>query len=201
MASDILLYDATHVPVGEDQKQHLELTRDIAQKFNKDFDCEDFLRVPEPLIKKDFSRIMSLKDCLKKMSKSDPSDLSRINLTDTKDQISNKIKKAKTDTLPLPSASADLEKRPEAKNLMGIYSSLMDVSLEDTINKFSGKNFSEFKENLSQVMVDKISPISSEIKKLLSDKKYLDKILLEGSKKADKIASDKVKKIQELVGF
>ena len=137
----------------------------------------------------------------KKMSKSDISEGSRINLTDTEDQIINKIKKAKTDTLPLPSISADLEKRHEAKNLIGIYSSLMDVSLEDTINKFSGKNFSEFKENLSQAMVDKISPISSEIKKLLSDKKYLDKILLEGTKKADKIASDKVKKIQELVGF
>ena len=201
MAADILLSDTTHVPVGDDQKQHLELCRDIAQKFNNDFNVDEFFKIPEPLIQKKFSRIMSLRDGTKKMSKSELSDLSRINLTDDKDQIINKIKKAKTDTLPLPSASADLEKRPEAKNLMGIYSSLMDVSLEDTINKFSGKNFSEFKENLSQAMVDKISPISSEIKKLLSDKKYLDKILLEGSKKADKIASDKVKKIQELVGF
>ena len=201
MAADILAYLATHVPVGDDQKQHLELCRDIAQKFNNDFNADNFFKIPEPLIQKEFSRIMSLRDGTKKMSKSELSDLSRINLTDDKDQIINKIKKAKTDTLPLPSASADLEKRPEAKNLMGIYSSLMDVSLEDTINKFSGKNFSEFKENLSQVMVDKICPISSEIKKLLSDKKYLDKILLEGSKKADKISSDKVKKIQELVGF
>jgi len=201
MAADILLYKATYVPVGDDQKQHLELCRDIAQKFNNDFNVDDFFKIPEPLIQKKFSRIMSLRDGTKKMSKSELSDLSRINLTDDKDQIINKIKKAKTDTLPLPSASADLEKRPEAKNLMGIYSSLMDVSLEDTINKFSGKNFSEFKENLSQAMVDKISPISSEIKKLLSEKKYLDKILLEGSKKADKIASEKVKKIQELVGF
>ena len=201
MAADILAYHATHVPVGEDQKQHLELTRDIAMKFNNDFNVDDFFKIPEPLIQRKFSRIMSLRDGTKKMSKSELSDLSRINLTDDKDQIINKIKKAKTDTLPLPSASADLEKRPEAKNLMGIYSSLMDVSLEDTINKFSGKNFSEFKENLSQAMVDKISPISSEIKRLLSDKKYLDKILLEGSKKADKIASEKVKKIQELVGF
>ena len=201
MASDILLYNSTHVPVGEDQKQHLELTRDIAQKFNLDFNSPNFLIAPEPLIQKNFSRIMSLKDGTKKMSKSELSDLSRINLTDDKDQIINKIKKAKTDTLPLPSTTADLEKRPEAKNLIGIYSSLMDVGLEDTINKFSGKNFSEFKENLSQVMVDKINPISSEIKKLLSEKKYLDKILLEGAKKADKIASEKVKKIQELVGF
>jgi len=201
MAADILLYDSTHVPVGDDQKQHLELCRDIAQKFNNDYKIENFFITPEPLIKKEFSRIMSLKDGLKKMSKSEVSDLSRINLTDDKDQIINKIKKAKTDTLPLPSTIADLEKRPEAMNLMGIYSSLMDVSLEDTINKFSGKNFSEFKENLSQVMVDKIYPISLEIKKLLSEKKYLDKILLEGTQKADKIASEKVKKIQELVGF
>ena len=201
MAADILLYDTTHVPVGDDQKQHLELCRDIAQKFNNDFNADSFFKIPEPLIQKEFSRIMSLRDGTKKMSKSELSDLSRINLTDDKDQIINKIKKAKTDTLPLPSASADLEKRPEAKNLMGIYSSLMDVSLEDTINKFSGKNFSEFKENLSQAMVDKISPISSEIKKLLSEKEYLDKILLEGAEKADKIASKKVKKIQELVGF
>ncbi len=201
MAADILLYDTTHVPVGDDQKQHLELCRDIAQKFNNDFNTDNFFKIPEPLIQKAFSRIMSLRDGTKKMSKSELSDLSRINLTDDKDQIINKIKKAKTDILPLPSTIADLEKRHEAKNLMGIYSSLMDVSLEDTINKFSGKNFSEFKENLSQVMVDKISPISSEIKKLLGDKKYLDKILLEGSKKADKIASKKVKKIHELVGF
>ena len=201
MAADILLYDSTHVPVGNDQKQHLELCRDIAQKFNNDFNVNDFFKIPEPLIKKEFSRIMSLKDGLKKMSKSEISDLSRINLTDDKDQIINKIKKAKTDTLPLPSTSGDLEKRPEAKNLMGIYSSLMDVSLDNTINKFSGKNFSEFKKNLSQVIVDKISPISSEIKKLLNEKKYLDKILLEGAKKAHKIDSQKVKKIQELVGF
>ena len=179
----------------------MELCRDIAQKFNNDFYADNFFKIPEPLIQKEFSRIMSLRDGTKKMSKSELSDLSRINLTDDKDQIINKIKKAKTDTLPLPSVSADLEKRPEAKNLMGIYSSLMDESLEDTINKFSGKNFSELKENLSQVMIDKIYPISLEIKKLLSEKKYLDKILLEGTQKADKIASEKVKKIQELVGF
>ena len=201
MAADILLYKATHVPVGADQKQHLELSRDIAQKFNNDFNADDFFKIPEPLIQKEFSRIMSLRDGTKKMSKSELSDQSRINLTDDKDQMINKIKKAKTDTLPLPSSSVGLEKRPEAKNLIGIYSSLMDVKLEYTINKFSGKSFSEFKDNLSQVIVDKISPISLEIKKLLSEKKYLDKILLEGSKKADIIASEKVKKIQELLGF
>ncbi len=201
MAADILLYDTTHVPVGDDQKQHLELCRDIAQKFNNDFNVDEFFKIPEPLIKKKFSRIMSLRDGTKKMSKSELSDLSRINLTDDKDQIINKIKKAKTDTLPLPATSADLEKRPEAKNLMSIYSSIMDVNLDDTINKFSGKNFSEFKENLSQVLVDKIIPISNEIKKLLKEKSFLDQILDSGRQKADKIASEKVKKIREIMGF
>jgi len=201
MASDILLYDSTHVPVGDDQKQHLELCRDIAQKFNNDFKVDNFFKVPEPLIQKEFSRIMSLKDGLKKMSKSELSDLSRINLTDDKDQIMNKIKKAKTDPLPLPTTIDELNKRPEAKNLIGIYTSLTDSTLEKSIKEFSGKNFSEFKENLSQVLVDKIIPITAEIKKLLNEKKYLDKILLDGSKKADEIASEKVKKIHEIVGF
>ena len=201
MAADILLYDATHVPVGEDQKQHLELCRDIAQKFNNDFKTNDFFKIPEPLIQKEFSRIMSLKDGLKKMSKSEISDLSRINLTDTKDQIINKIKKAKTDPLPMPSTIGDLNKRPEAKNLIGIYSSLADLKLEETISKFSGKNFSEFKENLIQVLIDKIIPISVEIKKLLDDKNYLDEILLNGSIKAGNIASKKIKKIHEILGF
>ena len=201
MAADILLYDATHVPVGEDQKQHLELCRDIAQKFNNDFKIDDFFKIPEPLIQKEFSRIMSLKDGLKKMSKSEISDLSRINLTDSKDQIINKIKKAKTDPLPMPSTIDDINKRPEAKNLIGIYSSLADLKLEETINKFSGKNFSEFKENLIQVLIDKIIPISVEIKKLLDDKNYLDEILLDGSKKAEDIASKKIKKIHKILGF
>ena len=201
MAADILLYDATHVPVGEDQKQHLELCRDIAQKFNNDFKVNDFFKIPEPLIQKEFSRIMSLKDGLKKMSKSELSDLGRINLTDEKDQIINKIKKAKTDPLPMPMNIEELNKRPEAKNLIGIYSSLSNLNVEKIINQFSGKNFSEFKENLSQVLVDKISPISYEIKKLLKEKSYLDDILLEGCKKADDIASKKIKKIHEIVGF
>ena len=201
MAADILLYDATHVPVGDDQKQHLELCRDIAQKFNNDFGVEDFFDIPEPLIQKEFSRIMSLKDGLKKMSKSDESDLSRINLTDTKDQIINKIKKAKTDSLPLPSNVEELNKRPEALNLIGIYSSLNNSSLEETIKNFSGKNFSDFKNSLSQLMVDKIDPISLEIRKLLNDSDYLDQILSEGIKKAQEIASQKVKKIHEIIGF
>ena len=164
MAADILLYDATHVPVGNDQKQHLELCRDIAQKFNNDFNAPEFLKPPEPLIQKEFSRIMSLKDGSKKMSKSDPSDLSRINLTDDKDQISNKIKKAKTDPLPIPSESNDLLQRPETANLLSIYSSLKNQNLENSINEFSGKNFSEFKEKLSEILIKKIEPISNEIK-------------------------------------
>ena len=201
MASDILLYDSTHVPVGDDQKQHLELCRDIAQKFNNDFKVGNFFKIPEPLIKKEFSRIMSLKDGLRKMSKSEISDLSRINLTDEKDQIINKIKKAKTDPLPMPSTIKELDKRPEAKNLLGIYTSLIETNLEKSIEEFSGKNFSDFKEILSQVLVDKIAPISSEIKKLLNEKNYLNEILSEGCKKADEKAAQKIKKIHKIVGF
>ena len=201
MASDILLYDATHVPVGDDQKQHLELCRDIAQKFNNDYDVDDFLKVPEPLIQKEFSRIMSLKDGTKKMSKSDISDLSRINLTDDKDQIINKIKKAKTDPLSMPKDIKELDGRLEAQNLLGIYSSLNNSNLENSINKFSSKNFSEFKQQLSELLINKILPISQEIKKLLQDHNYLDSILLDGVEKADKIASKKIKNIKEIVGF
>jgi len=201
MAADILLYDATHVPVGHDQKQHLELCRDIAQKFNSDFNVPDFLKTPEPLIQKRFSRIMSLKDGTKKMSKSDSSDLSRINLTDDKDLIVNKIKKAKTDSMPMPSIKEDLNKRPEVDNLLGIYSSLSNQDLEQSKNEFNGKNFSEFKEKLSDLLVEKISPISKEIKRLLNDAKYLDNILLEGSQKADRIASMKIKEIKKIIGI
>ena len=201
MAADILLYDTSHVPVGDDQKQHLELSRDIAQKFNNDFNVDNFFKVPEPLIQKEFSRIMSLKDGLKKMSKSEISDQSRINLTDDKDQIINKIKKAKTDALPMPSSDKELLKRPEVKNLIGIYSSLTDLNCDKIIKEFSGKNFSDFKESLSQILIDKIIPISVEIKKLLQDRNYLDEILLDGSKKANKIASQKIKKIHEIIGF
>ena len=201
MAADILLYDATHVPVGDDQKQHLELCRDIAQKFNNDFEVDNFLQVPEPLIQKEFSRIMSLKDGSKKMSKSELSDLSRINLTDNKDQIINKIKKAKTDPMPMPNGLQELDERPEAKNLLGIYASLTNTTLDKSIENFSGKNFSEFKESLSEILVNKIEPISIEIKKLLADQKYLDQILLEGVEKANLIASKKIQKIKEIVGF
>tara|TARA_Y100000992_G_scaffold218841_1_gene151436 strand:+ start:84 stop:1085 length:1002 start_codon:yes stop_codon:yes gene_type:complete len=201
MAADILLYDSTHVPVGEDQKQHLELCRDIAQKFNNDYGVEDFLKVPEPLIQKDFSRIMSLKDGTKKMSKSEISDLSRINLTDDSELIVNKIKKAKTDPDPLPSNVNELKERPEARNLLGIYSSLNNSNIEKTINEFEGKNFSEFKVKLSQILVEKINPISKEINKLIADKKFLDQILSDGHKKANIIASQKLKKMQEIIGF
>jgi len=201
MAADILLYDATHVPVGDDQKQHLELCRDIAQKFNNDFNAPNFLKTPEPLIQEQFSRIMSLKDGMKKMSKSDPSDLSRINLTDQRDEISNKIKKAKTDTMPMPNNIKNLNERPEAENLLGIYSSLNNQSLESSVNEFNGKQFSEFKEKLSEALIEKIDPISKEVKRLLNDEMYLDQILFEGSKKADIIASKKIKEIKELVGF
>ena len=201
MAADILLYDATHVPVGDDQKQHLELCRDIAQKFNNDFEIENFLQVPEPLIQKEFSRIMSLKDGSKKMSKSELSDLSRINLTDDKDQIINKIKKAKTDPLPMPQDISELDERLEAKNLLGIYSSLKNSSLQNSVKTFAGKNFSEFKEKLAEELVNRIDPISQEIKKLLGDEKYLDEILLNGVEKANFIASKKIERIKEIVGF
>ena len=201
MTADILLYDATHVPVGEDQKQHLELSRDIAHKFNLDFNAPNFLRVPEPLIQKNFSRIMSLKDGTKKMSKSDPSDLSRINLTDNKDQIINKIKKAKTDTDPLPINEKNLDKRPEVENLLGIYSSLNNQSLKDTINDFSGKNFSTFKEKLSELVVEKIFPISLEINKLMKNNDYIDSVLKKGGEKANEIATRKVQEIKKIIGF
>ncbi|MDC2995935.1 tryptophan--tRNA ligase [Candidatus Pelagibacter sp.] len=201
MASDILLYNSTHVPVGEDQKQHLELTRDIAQKFNLDFNSPNFLIAPEPLIQKNFSRIMSLKDGKKKMSKSDPSDQSRINMTDDKDQIVNKIKKAKTDSGEFPENNNDLNKRPELNNLFGIYSSIQDQDMISTINEFQGKNFSEFKNRLAEVLVEKIYPISKEISKLLKDEKYIDEVLIEGSVKAEKIAKKKVYDIKKKIGF
>ena len=201
MAADILLYDSTHVPVGEDQKQHLELSRDIAQKFNLDFKAPDFLKAPEPLIQKNFARIMSLKDGKKKMSKSDPSDLSRINLTDKKDEIVNKIKKAKTDNSALPSDDKKLNERPEVENLLGIYASLSNQTLSNTINEFAGKNFSEFKQKLSHLVVEKIFPISDEINKLKKDNNFIDKILEDGAEKADKITSKKVKEMKKIIGF
>jgi len=201
MTADIILYDSTHVPVGEDQKQHLELTRDIAHKFNLDFNVPDFFKVPDPLIQKNFARIMSLKDGTNKMSKSDPSDLSRINLTDNKDEIVNKIRKAKTDTQSLPNNEKDLANRPEAVNLLGIYSSLTNQSLQNSINEFSGKNFSEFKKNLTELVVEKITPISNEINKLQKDNNFIDNILKTGGEKAEAIASKKVNEMKKIIGF
>ena len=201
MASDILLYDTTHVPVGEDQKQHLELARDIAQKFNSDFSSPNFLKLPEPMIQHDFARIMSLKDGTKKMSKSDPSEQSRINLNDTKDEINNKIKKAKTDTLPIPGNKKDLENRPEAKNLLGIYSSLNDQNIINTLDEFSGKNFSEFKKKLTEITIEKIYPISIEVNRLKNDEAFIQKVLNEGNVRAIDISSKKIKDMKKIVGF
>ncbi len=201
MASDILLYDTTHVPVGEDQKQHLELTRDIAQKFNQEYNKKNFFTIPEPIIQNEFARIMSLKDGKKKMSKSELTDLSRINLNDTRDQISNKIKKAKTDSLPIPSDRKNLKNRPEAENLLSIFSSLTNQSMQKTLNQFEGKNFSEFKTSLSEIIIEKISPISDEIEKLRNDHSFIDKVLSDGKEKAEKISSKKVAKLKEIIGF
>ena len=201
MAADILLYDTTHVPVGDDQKQHLEITRDIAQKFNNDFNCEGLLTIPEPLIQKEFSRIMSLKDAKNKMSKSDPSEQSRINLKDEKDLIVQKIKKAKTDSLPIPSNKSEFHSRPEAENLLNIYCSLSGTDLEKTLNKFGGKNFSFLKEKLTELLISKIWPIGIEIKKLLKDKKFLNSVLKEGNLKANSIANNNLNKIYNKVGL
>ena len=173
MAADILLYKATHVPVGADQKQHLELSRDIAQKFNNDFNKKDFFPLPEPLIQKNISRVMSLRDGTKKMSKSEESDYSRINLKDSSDEIVKKIKKAKTDADPITENIQDYENRPEAYNLLSIYSDLSDQKIETTINEFVGKDFSFFKIKLSEKLVETISPIGKNIAELMKDKKHL----------------------------
>ncbi|MBD74147.1 MAG: tryptophan--tRNA ligase [Rickettsiales bacterium] len=200
MASDILLYRSTHVPVGEDQKQHLELSRDVAQSFNRSYGV-DFFPVPEPLILGNAKRVMSLKNGLNKMSKSDKSDQSRINLLDDADIISRKIRKSKTDSLPFPNDQASLENRPEIKNLINIYSSLTEMDIEKILLKYSQKNFSIFKNDLANVIVEHFSKITYEIKKILDDKSYLKNILTLGSEKANDIASVNIKKIKEIVGF
>ena len=201
MAADILLYKATHVPVGADQKQHLELSRDIAQKFNNDFNTKDFFPLPEPLIQKNISRVMSLRDGTKKMSKSEESDYSRINLKDSSDEIVKKIKKAKTDTDPITESIKDYEKRPEAYNLLSIYSDLSDQKIETTINEFVGKDFSSLKKKLSEKLIGTISPIGKNITKLMKDKKHLEDVLKKGTQKASIIAEENLKKIREIVGF
>ena len=204
MAADILLYKATHVPVGDDQKQHIELTRDVAASFNNMFtkeNEEDFFYLPEPQILGAATRVMSLRDGTKKMSKSDPSDASRINLTDTKEEISNKIKKAKTDPYPLPDTIEGLKDRPEAFNLINIYSSLSNLTIEEIIKEFSGHGFSYFKPKLIDLIIDKINPISNEMRYLLKDTKEIDKILKAGSEKARQIAEPVLKDVKNLVGF
>ena len=201
MAADILLYKATHVPVGADQKQHLELSRDIAQKFNNDFNKKDFFPLPEPLIQKNISRVMSLRDGTKKMSKSEESDYSRINLKDSSDEIVKKIKKAKTDADPITENIQDYENRPEAYNLLSIYSDLSDQKIETTINEFVGKDFSFLKIKLSDKLVETISPIGKNIAKLMKDKKHLEDVLEKGKQKASILAEENLKKIREIVGF
>ena len=201
MAADILLYKATHVPVGADQKQHLELSRDIAQKFNNDFNCQDFFPLPEPLIPKKISRIMSLRDGTKKMSKSEESSYSRINLKDTADEISKKIKKAKSDSEPIPDNIKSLEKKPEALNLLTIYSELTQNNLEKVISELAGKEYSVLKTKLSDVLISEITPIGKEIKKLLDNKSHLKNILKKGSEKANIIAEENLKNIREKVGL
>ncbi len=201
MAADILLYKATHVPVGADQKQHLELSRDIAQKFNNDFNKKDFFPLPEPLIQKNISRVMSLRDGTKKMSKSEDSDYSRINLKDNPDEIVKKIKKAKTDANPITENIKDYENRPEAYNLLSIYSDLSNQKIEKTIDDFVGKDFSFLKEKLSEKLVETISPIGKKITKLMNDKKHLEDVLKKGKEKASIIAEENLKKIREIVGF
>ena len=201
MAADILLYKATHVPVGEDQKQHLELTRDIAKKFNNDFNCENYFPIVEPLIPKEISRVMSLRDGKKKMSKSEDSDQSRINLKDDKELIEQKIKKAKTDTGSIPSEINGLKNRHEAANLISIYASVNNMDVLKVLREFGGKNFSTFKSKLSESIIERICPIGQEIKKLLKDKSYLNKILEKGSKKADLIAKNNLKEVYDIIGL
>ena len=200
MAADILIYLATHVPVGDDQKQHLELTRDIAQKFNNDFDT-DFFPIPEPLILGEATRVMSLRDGSKKMSKSDPSDYSRIMLTDSADNITQKIRKAKTDTKPLPENITELNSRPEAQNLISIFASLQDNSIEKIISEYAGKEFSIFKKDLADLAASKLEPISSEINKLMGNTSHLDSILKDGKEKAIAVAEPVLEKTKEIIGF
>jgi tryptophanyl-tRNA synthetase len=200
MAADILLYHATHVPVGDDQKQHLELTRDIATKFNHDFG-QDFFPITEPVIGGPAARVMSLRDGSKKMSKSDPSDLSRINMADDADTIAQKIRKAKTDPEALPSEEAGLEGRAEARNLVAIYAALADESVEKVLTEVGGKQFSEFKPMLVERAVEKLSPISAEMRRLLDDKSEIDRVLEGGADRARAIAAPILKRTYEIVGL
>jgi len=210
MAADILIYRATHVPVGEDQKQHLELARDIAQKFNNDFaesilrnghDSGLFFPLPEPLISGPATRVMSLRDGSKKMSKSDASEYSRINLSDDADQIAQKIRKAKTDPEPLPSEEAGLEGRPEAANLVGIFAALSGRGRADVLEEFGGANFSTFKNALVDLAVEKLSPITAEMRKITANHDYIDTVLRDGAQRARAIAAENMNAVKDIVGF
>ena len=209
MAADILVYRATHVPVGEDQKQHLELSRDIAQKFNNDFSesiarsgfGDAFFPLPEPLIQGPATRVMSLRDGTKKMSKSDPSDYSRINLTDDADAIAQKVRKAKTDPEPLPSEEEGLKPRPEADNLVGIYAALSGTSKSAVLQEFGGAQFSTFKSALVDLSVARLGPIGAEMKKLTADPAYIDAVLADGSERAGQIARKTMNAVKDILGF
>ncbi len=200
MAADILIYLATHVPVGDDQKQHLELTRDIAQKFNNDFKI-DFFPIPEPLIFGEATRVMSLRDGSKKMSKSDPSDYSRIMLTDSADKIAQKIKKAKTDPQPLPANKEELKKRPEAENLISIYASLQSNTIENVVLEYAEKEFSVFKKDLIDLAISKLEPITTEMNKLMADSKFIDSVLNDGKERAIHVAEPVLAKTKQIIGF
>jgi len=201
MAADILLYKATHVPVGSDQKQHLELSRDIAQKFNNDFKCKGFFPLPEPLIQKSISRVMSLRDGTKKMSKSEDSDYSRIDLKDSAEAIVKKIKKAKTDSSPIPDNERDLKSRPEALNLLSIYGDITSSSISDVLKEMSGKDFSHVKSKLSDALVEFICPIGKKMENLMKDKAHLYEVLKKGKEKATIKSEENLKKIRDKVGL
>ena len=209
MAADILIYRATHVPVGEDQKQHLELARDIAQKFNNDFAKfifrngfgEAFFPLPEPLISGPATRVMSLRDGSKKMSKSDASEYSRINLSDDAEQIAQKIRKAKTDPEPLPSEEKGLEGRAEAANLVGIFAALSGRDKTGVLAEYGGANFSTFKNALVDLAVEKLSPITAEMRKITANHDYIDTVLRDGAERARAMANENMKAVKDIVGF
>ena len=204
MAADILLYRATHVPVGDDQKQHLELTRDIASSFNilfKEKANKDFFKLPQPIILGPAKRIMSLRDGLNKMSKSDPADASRINLMDNSDIISRKIRKAKTDQFPIPETTEELKNRHEAINLINIYASFAGEKVEDVLRSFSGNGFASFKNSLSELIISNVYPIAKEMNYLLNHKDEINKILIIGSNKAKIIASEVLTDVKKIIGI
>jgi tryptophanyl-tRNA synthetase len=201
MAADILVYKATHVPVGDDQKQHLELSRDIAMKFNNDFKAPGFFPLPEPLIQGPGARIMSLRDGSKKMSKSDPSDMTRINMTDDADTILQKIKKATTDSLPVPESKEGLAGRAEVENLVGIFAAVTERNVEDVLAEFGGKGFGVFKPALAEALASKLSPIAAEMRRLNTDTAALDAILKDGAEKARAIAAPIMAEVRDIVGL